>query len=103
MCCIDKEWNFVANAISLKQLSEAMRIGKLGEQVVLKSRKAFEVVRYVDSIPANRKEYFIKKVARDREARREYRNSRKHTADIHDLFMLDIMREGIRNGDTRLR
>ena len=34
--------DFVAGAISLKKLSEAMRLGKLGEQIVLKSEKAFE-------------------------------------------------------------
>ena len=95
--------DFVANAISLKQLSEAMRIGKLGEQVVLKSPKAFEAIRYLGSIPADRKEYFIKKSARDKDARREYHNSKKLQADLHDLFMLDVMREGIKNGDARLR
>ena len=33
--------DFVAGVISLQKLSEAMRLGKLGEQVVLKSLKAF--------------------------------------------------------------
>ncbi len=33
---------FVNNAISVEQLSNAMRLGKLGEQVVLKSEKAFK-------------------------------------------------------------
>ncbi len=32
----------------------------------------------------------------------EYSRARKKSADIHELFMLDIMREGIKNGDTRL-
>ncbi len=44
----------------------------------------------------------MKKVLREREARREYRRARKKAADLHELFMLDIMREGIKNGDTRL-
>ncbi len=95
--------DFVANTISLRQLSEAMRLGKLGEQVVLKSQRAFEAINFVDFVPADREEYFIKKAARDREARKEYRSSKKQAADIHDLFMLDIMREGIKNGDVRLQ
>ena len=33
--------DFVMGAISLQKLSEAMRLGKLGEQVVLKSQRAF--------------------------------------------------------------
>ena len=39
--------DFVAGAISLKKLSEAMRLGKLGEQIVLKSEKEFEHIRFV--------------------------------------------------------
>ena len=27
---------------------------------------------------------------------------KNESADIHELFMLDIMREGMENGDTRL-
>ena len=46
--------------------------------------------------------YYIKKAEREREARREYRRRKKESADIHELFMLDIMREGMENGDTRL-
>ena len=33
--------DFVSGAISLRKLSEAMRLGKLGEQIVLKSPSAF--------------------------------------------------------------
>ena len=33
--------DFVSGAISLAKLSEAMRLGKLGEQVVFKSKTAF--------------------------------------------------------------
>ena len=44
----------------------------------------------------------LKKAEREREARREYRRRKKESADIHELFMLDIMREGMENGDTRL-
>lgn len=31
------------------------------------------------------------------------RSSISEQADINDLYMLDIMREGIKNGDTRLQ
>lgn len=36
--------DFVAGVISLEKLSEAMRLGKLGEQIVLKSPKAFDQI-----------------------------------------------------------
>lgn len=32
--------------ISLQKLSNAMRLGKLGEQIVLKSEKAFSKIEY---------------------------------------------------------
>ena len=38
---------FINNEISLAQLSYAMRLGKLGEQFVLKSPVAFERIRFV--------------------------------------------------------
>ena len=43
---------FVTNTISLKQLGSAMRLGKLGEQFVLKSPKAFEVIRFMRITPS---------------------------------------------------
>ena len=95
--------DFVANVISLRQLDEAMHLGKLGEQVVLKSKKAFERITFLDSIPAQKEEYFAKKMMRDKEARRDYRKSKKQAADMNDVYMLDIMREGMRNGDQRLQ
>lgn len=38
----------------------------------------------------------MKKTEREREARREYRKGKKEKADINELFILDIMREGIK-------
>lgn len=94
--------DFVANAISLKQLSEAMYLGKLGEQIVLKSPQAFLNLKFLGAEEALREEYFTKKSMRDQSARREYRKTQKDAANVNDLFMIDIMREGIQNGDARL-
>lgn len=95
--------DFVSGAISLRKLSEAMRLGKLGEQVVLKSEKSFLHIRFIDTEPAAAETYFEKKSVRDRDARRAYRLSRQKEENIHELYMLDIMREEIKNGDPRLR
>ena len=95
--------DFVAGAISLKKLSEAMRLGKLGEQIVLKSEKAFEHIRFVGAEPADAETYYEKKALRDREARRAYRSTRQVSNALNELYMIDIMREGIQNGDPRLR
>jgi hypothetical protein len=95
--------DFVSGAISLAKLSEAMRLGKLGEQIVLKSDRAFGHLRFIGAEKADAETWYEKKTIRDREARRAYRSTRKATDNVRGLYMLDIMREGIRNGDPRLR
>ena len=94
--------HFVAGTISFQKLSEAMRLGKLGEQIVLKSLRAFEAIQYVKSEPVDMQVYYIKKMERERAARKEYRMSKRQKADLNELFILDIMREGMENGDPRL-
>ena len=95
--------DFIAGTISLSKLSEAMHLGKLGEQIVLKSKKSFTNLRFIETEIAESKTYYEKKVARDRAARKAYRASKKNTDDINELFIIDIMREGIKNDDPRLR
>lgn len=95
--------DFVAGTISFQKLSEAMRLGRLGEQIVLKSQTAFGKIHFLDARPAAADIYYEKKVLRDREARREYRRTRQSSAGINELYMIDIMREGIENGDPRLQ
>lgn len=95
--------DFVSGAISLSKLTEAMHLGKLGEQVVLKSERSFANIRFLEVHTADVATYYEKKALRDREARRAYRASKRSEDDISELFMLDIMREGIENGDPRLR
>lgn len=95
--------DFVSGTISLGKLSEAMRLGRLGEQIVLKSKRAFERIKYIGNELALAEEYSIKKANRDALARRAYRQTKAASADINDIYILDIMREGIKNGDPRLR
>lgn len=95
--------DFVANAISLKKLSQAMKLGKLGEQIVLVSKRAFANIHFTGYEIAKASLYYAKKTERDLAARREYRDVRDKANSINEIFMLDIMREGIKNGDSRLR
>ena len=90
------------NTISLKQLGNAMRLGKLGEQFVLKSEKAFDAIRFVDYTVADSSVYYAKRKARDNEAREAY-NKELEAEDMNGLFMRDIIREEIKSDDPRLR
>lgn len=94
--------SFVMNTISLKQLGNAMRLGKLGEQVVLKSQKAFDAIRFVDYAVADNSVYYAKRKARDDEAREAYYKELEQD-DVNGLFMRDIIREEIGPDDPRLR
>ena len=95
--------DFVSGMISLSKLSEAMKLGKLGEQVVFKSRESFKYIRFIYAETADAATYYEKKATRDLEARRAYRNTKSSKDGINELFMIDIMREGIQNGDPRLQ
>lgn len=60
---------FLNNEISLKQLSYAMHLGKLGEQFVLKSPKAFEAIHFCSYVMADNQEYYVKRKMWDERAR----------------------------------
>lgn len=66
---------FVQNGLSLRSLNQALRLGKLGKQTVLIS-KAREIYK------------------KEIQGRRSYRN---------DIFILDILREEIKNDDARIQ
>lgn len=93
---------FVNNEISLTQLSYAMRLGKLGEQFVLKSPVAFEKIQFVSYEVADNTEYYAKRKVRDDEARAAFRAELERD-DLDGLYMRDIIREEVQADDPRLR
>lgn len=95
--------DFVSGTISYRQLSEAMRLGELGEQVVLISKLAFDKIIYISSSPADTHIYYTRKKERDRLARKMYRQTKKIENLENELFMIDIIREGMKQNDPRLR
>lgn len=52
--------DFINGAISYRQLCNAMRLGKLGQQFVLKSKAAFEQLEFLGYETADSKEYDLK-------------------------------------------
>ncbi len=94
---------FLNNTISLEQLGRAMTLGKLGEQVVLKSERTFRRIRFVRAIPAGNGTYYPKRVARDRRAREDFREERSREAVAGETYAIDIVRNEWKNDDSRLR
>ena len=90
--------DFINGTLSLRDLSEAMRLGKLGEQVVLKSQKAFQALTFIEAIKAPHEEYFGKYKLRDEEARNRYREMAKQPIAENEIYVIDIIRNNWKNG-----
>ena len=93
---------FLNNTISLEQLRKAMMLGNLGEQVVLKSEKAFSQLTFIESIPVDSSQYYPKRMARDRQAREDFQNDKTMVAAADAIYMIDILRQNWTNDDPRL-
>ena len=92
--------SFLNNGITVEQLARAMRLEKLGEQIVLKSRFAFSKLHYEGFDVADRETYFCLRKARNDEANRVYMEMLEEESD--GLYIQDIMRGGIQNDDPRI-
>lgn len=93
---------FVGNEISLSQLNYAMRLGKLGEQYVLKSEKAFAQIQFISSELADNTIYYARRKKRDEDARNAF-FEQLEKEDIDGIYMRDIIREEMTSDDARLR
>ncbi len=93
---------FLANEISLEQLRRAMRLGELGEQVMLKSEAAFSAIRFISSDAVSYEVYHPLRQARDEAARNAYEAELEATV-LDGLFIRDLMREEVSPDDPRLR
>lgn len=91
---------FLNNAITIEQLSRAMRLGKLGEQIVLKSQFAFSKIHYEGFEVAEKDKYYVFRKARNDEASQTYLDIQEEESD--GLFIQDILRGGISNDDPRI-
>ncbi len=81
-----------------------MELGKLGLQVVLHSEKAFNNLTFIKSTIAENETYYTKRVARDLQAREEYQNTTRNIqVDKDDLFIMDIIRQEVKNDDPRIQ
>ena len=91
---------FLNNAITVEQLSRAMQLGKLGEQIVIKSKFAFTKIRFEGFEAAEKDLYYVLRKARDDEANQSYLDILEEEAD--GLYIQDIIRGGVTNDDSRI-
>lgn len=95
--------DFINGTISYRQLNTAMHLGKLGQQFVLKSPRAFERIRFVGSEIALSEDWYARKMLRDKTARREYFSADRNRRQRGDLYITQIMDEEMNAHDPRLR
>ena len=92
--------SFINNGISVEQLARAMRLGKLGEQIVIKSKYAFSKLQFEGYSIADKTQFYALRKERNEEANKLYFAMLEEDND--GLYIQDIIRSGIKNDDTRI-
>lgn len=94
--------SFLNNTISVQRLSEALRLGNLGEQIVLMSKKAFSHIRFLGYEVSDSSIYYPLRKERNDKARLEFLSNRRGKSTPNDLYLNDIIR-GVNADDPRLQ
>ena len=95
--------DFINGTISYRQLNNAMYLGKLGIQYVLKSKEAFNRIVFDGYEEAEYKEWYAKKMKRDKSARREYFDVERNRRQRGDIYITQILDEEMSPDDKRVR
>ena len=93
--------SFLNNTISVRTLKEALRLGNLGEQIVLISKKAFSQISFLSYEEAKSTDYYPLRAKRNKKANEDYIKCLSARYQENDIFMSDILK-GIKDNDPRL-
>lgn len=94
--------SFLNNEISLEQLSRAMKLGKLGEQIVLKSEKAFETLVFQKYEFVDSTKYYIKRRRRDEQAKVAFQKILSED-ELTGLYIRDLIIQEVKADDPRIQ
>ena len=92
---------FLNNSISLKQLSNAMYLGELGEQVVVKSEKAFNKLQFVDYERVKNEDYYPKRKRRDELVRLNYLKELEKDS-LEGVYIRDLILKEVNLNDSSI-
>lgn len=96
--------SFIQNGIPLRSLNQALRLGKLGAQVVLISENSFANLHFIGAKFVEKSLYYSKFIERDSLARKTYREEIRNSITYQDdIFVLDILREEMTEEDVRIQ
>ena len=94
---------FLNNTISCQRLAEALKLGNLGEQVVIKSKKAFDRLKFLGYEVASADIYYPLRKERNEKARLSFFNDKQGPYNPNSLYLSEIIRGGIKSNDPRIR
>ncbi len=92
--------SFINNEITVNQLARAMQLGKLGEQIVIKSQFAFSKLNFEGFTLAEKNKYYLLRKSRDDTSKQQYLDILEEDDD--GLSIRDITRGDIKNDDSRI-
>ena len=84
--------DFLENIIPIHSLASSMKLGSLGLQVVLKSKKAFETICFVEAEKADCRIYYPQYKTRDTNARKSYLENLRLQSPKNSIYLIDIVR-----------
>lgn len=94
---------FLNNTISCQRLSQALRLGNLGEQIVIKSEKAFKKLKFIGYEKATSTEFYPLRKERSEKARLAFLSNKEGYFDKNALYLNEIIKEGVKENDPRLQ
>ena len=87
--------DFLNNSLSIEGLEKALKIGNLGLQIVLKSKKAFDRIKFLGYEEVDDKIYYPIREKRNIDAKKKYLLE-KGNFKATDTFLTDIIKGGLK-------
>ena len=95
--------SFLNNTISCQRLAEALKLGNLGDQIVIRSKNAFGRLKFLGYEIASTNIYYPLRKQRNEKARLEFLSDKRGPFDPYSLYLNEILRGGIKPDDPRIR
>ena len=83
---------FIVDRLTVGELEDALRLGDLGMQVVLRSQKAFDAVRFIGSEQALAVQWASKRKMRNEHAKQQFNEIRNASDMGEGLRFIDVVR-----------
>lgn len=84
--------DFLENIIPVQSLATSMKLGSLGMQVVLKTKKAFSKLTFVQALKAEKNTYYTRYKERDTAARKSYLDNLRSLKPNESIYLIDLVR-----------